>query len=38
MGEPLYVEGRLEYWTFEDGDGVDCGIVEIVANDIQFLD
>lgn len=36
-GEPLYVEGRLEYRTFEDGDGVERGTVEIVASDIQFL-
>ena len=36
-GEPLYVEGRLEYRTFEDGDGVERGTVEIVANDVQFL-
>lgn len=36
-GEPLYVEGRLEYRTFEDGDGIERGTVEIVANDVQFL-
>jgi single-strand DNA-binding protein len=36
-GEPLYVEGRLEYRTFEDGDGVERGTVEIVARDVQFL-
>ena len=36
-GEPLYVEGRLEYRTFEDGDGVERGTVEIVASDVQFL-
>jgi len=36
-GEPLYVEGRLEYRTFEDGDGVERGTVEIVATDVQFL-
>ncbi len=36
-GKPLYVEGRLEYRTFEDGDGVERGTVEIVANDGQFL-
>ena len=36
-GDPLYVEGRLEYRTFEDGDGVERGTVEIVASDVQFL-
>lgn len=36
-GEPLYVEGRLEYRTFEDGDGIERGVVEIVAGDVQFL-
>jgi len=36
-GEPLYVEGRLEYRTFEDGDGVERGTVEVVASDVQFL-
>ena len=36
-GEPLYVEGRLDYRTFEDEEGVDRGIVEIVASDVQFL-
>jgi len=36
-GEPLYVEGRLDYRTFEDGDGIERGAVEIVASDVQFL-
>jgi single-strand DNA-binding protein len=36
-GEPLYVEGRLECRTFEDGDGIERGVVEIGANDVQFL-
>lgn len=36
-GEPLYVEGRLEYRTFEDDDGIERGVVEIIANDVQFL-
>ena len=36
-GEPLYVEGRLEYRTFEDGDGIERGVVEIIASDVQFL-
>ena len=36
-GEPLYVEGRLEYRTFEDGDGIERGAVEVIASDVQFL-
>ncbi len=36
-GEPIYGEGRLEYRTFEDGDGFERGDVKIVANDVQFL-
>lgn len=36
-GEPIFVEGRLEYRTFEDGDVVERGTVEIVASDVQFL-
>lgn len=36
-GEPLYVEGRLEYRTFEDEEGKERGTVEIVASDVQFL-
>ena len=36
-GEPLYVEGRLEYRSFQDEEGKDRGVVEIVASDVQFL-
>lgn len=36
-GEPLYVEGRLEYRTFQDGDSIERGVVEIIASDVQFL-
>lgn len=36
-GDPLYVEGRLQYRTFQDDEGRDRGIVEIVASDVQFL-
>jgi len=36
-GDPLYVEGRLEYRTFADEEGKDRGVVEIVASDVQFL-
>src|SRR4051794_20198024 len=36
-GDPLYVEGRLQYRTFQDEEGNERGIVEIVASDVQFL-
>ena len=36
-GDPLYVEGRLEYRTFSDEEGKERGAVEIVASDVQFL-
>ncbi len=36
-GDPLYVEGRLQYRSFQDGDGQERGVVEIVASDVQFL-
>ncbi len=36
-GRPLYVEGRLEYRTFEAEDGRKQGVAEIVASDVQFL-
>lgn len=36
-GNPIYVEGRLEYRTFQDNEGKDRGVVEIVASDVQFL-
>jgi len=36
-GAPLYVEGRLEYRSFQDEEGKDRGMVEIVASDVQFL-
>ena len=36
-GDPLYVEGRLEYRTFQDEEGRDRGVCEIVASDVQFL-
>lgn len=37
-GRLVYVEGRLEYRTFQDDEGKDRGVVEIVAADVQFLD
>src|SRR5215218_2639640 len=36
-GDPLYVEGRLQYRSFQDEEGKERGIVEIVAGDVQFL-
>jgi len=36
-GDPLYVEGRLQYRTFQDEEGKERGVAEIVARDVQFL-
>src|SRR5215218_3279952 len=36
-GDPLYVEGRLQYRSYQDADGAERGVVEIVAADVQFL-
>ena len=36
-GDPLYVEGRLQYRTFQDEEGKERGVAEIVAGDVQFL-
>src|SRR5215211_8673345 len=36
-GDPLYVEGRLQYRSYQDSDGAERGVVEIVAADVQFL-
>lgn len=36
-GDPLYVEGRLQYRTYQDAEGQERGVVEIVAADVQFL-
>ncbi len=36
-GDPLYVEGRLQYRSYQDAEGQERGVVEIVANDVQFL-
>jgi single-strand DNA-binding protein len=36
-GDPLYVEGRLQYRVFQDEEGKERGITEIVAGDVQFL-
>ena len=36
-GAPLYVEGRLEYRTYQDEEGKERGVAEIVAADVVFL-
>ncbi len=36
-GDPLYVEGRLEYRSFTDEEGKERGVTEIVAADVVFL-
>jgi single-strand DNA-binding protein len=36
-GDPLYVEGRLQYRSYQDEEGKERGVAEIVAGDVQFL-
>ena len=36
-GDPLYVEGRLQYRSFQDEEGKERGVCEIVAGDVRFL-
>ena len=36
-GDPLYVEGRLQYRSFQDEEGRERGVAEVVASDVQFL-
>lgn len=36
-GDPLYVEGRLQYRSFQDEEGKTRMMTEIVAADVQFL-
>ncbi len=36
-GGPLYVEGRLQYRAYQDEEGKERGVAEIVADDVQFL-
>ena len=36
-GDPLYVEGRLQYRVFQDEEGKERGVAEVVASDVQFL-
>ena len=35
-GDPLYVEGRLRYRSFQDEEGQERGVAEVVASDAQF--
>jgi single-stranded DNA-binding protein len=36
-GDPLSSEGRLEYRTFQDQEGKERGVAEVLASDGQFL-
>ena len=36
-GDPIYVEGRIQYRTYIDSEGATRGVTEIVAADVQFL-
>ena len=36
-GDPLYVEGRLQYRSYQDEEGKERGVCQIVADDVQFL-
>lgn len=36
-GQPVYVEGRLEYRTFQDEEGKERGVAEIIADQVEFL-
>ncbi len=36
-GDPLYVEGRLQYRSYQDEEGKERGVAEVVASDVQFL-
>lgn len=36
-GDPLYVEGRLEHRSFQDVEGKERGVCEIIASDVSFL-
>ena len=36
-GDPLYVEGRLQYRSYQDEEGKERGAVEVIASDVQFL-
>src|SRR4051812_34573617 len=36
-GDPLLVEGRLQYRTWQDQDGAKRSAVDVVADNVQFL-
>ena len=36
-GDPLYVEWRLQYRSYQDEEGKERGTCEVVAEDVQFL-
>ena len=36
-GDLLYIEGRLQYRSFQDEEGKERGVTEVVASDVQFL-
>jgi single-strand DNA-binding protein len=36
-GQPLFVEGRLDYREYTDGEGQTRRTTEIIASDVQFL-
>ena len=33
-GEPVYVEGRLEYRTFQDEEGKERGVAEVIVQHV----
>ncbi len=37
-GSSIFVEGRLQYRTWEDQQGVKKSVLEVVADRVQFLD
>jgi single-strand DNA-binding protein len=37
MGDPILVEGRLQYRTWEAQDGTKRSVVDVVADRVQFL-
>jgi single-strand DNA-binding protein len=36
-GDPLYVEWRLQYRSYQDEEGKERGTCEVVTEDVQFL-
>ena len=36
-GDQLYVEGRLDFRSYQDEEGKERGVCEIIASDVQFL-